>query len=124
MSMIESRRDEAKGLTVHTCTGAVTQQEVLVAIRSHYDEKPTPHNLWDLREADLTGLVGIDVQKIASFTKAYSPERPSGKTALVSTSDLGFGLARIYQGMASDPKRPVEVKVFRTLEEAMAWCTS
>ena len=110
-----------KEITVHTCRGNITAQDLISAIQALYDSVPTPHHLWDLTEADFSHVSGQDVREIAEFPTRYVPARVGGKTAIVSPSDAMFGLGRMYESLAGIAGQKVTIRVFRSLGEANAW---
>ena len=119
--MISNTVDHERKLTVVTCSGKITANELSDAIEKFYQGDPTPNTLWGLEQADLSGLRADDVMKIAILTKKLRPEGFPGKTAIVTSRDLGFGMGRMFETYAELEKHPVDLQVFRSLEEAYAW---
>ena len=122
--MIEDRVDSEKDLTVHTCTGTITAEELLDAVKALYDEGPTPNHIWDMTGADVSGLAGTDLKQLAQFAKQYAPPRQGGRTAIVSETDHAFGLGRMYEAFSEFAGHQSQISVFRSLEEADAWIWS
>ena len=122
--MIENRVEDDRQLTIHICTGAITADHLMQAISDLYDGEPTPNHLWDLREADVSGMSGSEVKEIAFFAKRYAPDRKGGKTAIVSPADVAFGLSRAYEVFADMAHQQVAVRAFRSLEDAERWLAS
>ncbi len=77
---------------------------------------------------DLSDVESIDYQSPAQLidivrvaTKGDNKHRRS-KMAIVVGSDSDFGLSRMYQSYRdSQPGANRELRIFRTMEEAMAW---
>lgn len=62
------------------------------------------------------------VFEFAQLSGSMDPPAVSSKLAIVATSDLHFGLARMYQAYrASSAKGTKVVGVFRTRDEALNW---
>ncbi|MCK4762108.1 MAG: hypothetical protein KAW12_07905 [Candidatus Aminicenantes bacterium] len=119
--MIKSHIEKEKKLTVHTCTGKITAEELVNAIKGFYDGELTADNLWDLTGADVSSLKSDEIRQLAYFVKSYAPPKKTGKTAIVSSKDIAFGFSRMYQTFAGLSGQQVEVQVFRSLEEANEW---
>ena len=119
--MIHQRIESERQLTINTCSGTILKQEVINVIKMHYASEPIPNHLWDITEADLSQINTDDLQDIVEFTKQYVPTRMYGRTALVSASSLGFGLARMYKAFSENAGLKIEINVFRSHEEAKEW---
>ncbi|MBN2369343.1 MAG: hypothetical protein JXO72_02530 [Vicinamibacteria bacterium] len=119
--MIRSSVDRGKGITVHTCTGKLTAQDILDEIKSFYEGDPTPCDIWDFEQADASGVTAADVECISRIAQSYLPLSWIGRTALVSTGSLTYGLSRMYEAYAEIASTGVEVRVFKTSAEAESW---
>ena len=109
---------------MHVVSGEVSFSEIIKAIELFYKEKPTKNVMWDFRDADLKALLSLsynNLQDIAKFTKQHRELRKSGKTALVVSTDVGFGLGRMYGTFAEIQNLSHSVHVFRSMDEAMKW---
>ena len=62
-----------------------------------------------------------ELRDIANFTKQHEEFRRSGKTALVASTDLTFGLGRMYDTLVEIENLSHSVKVFRPMDEAIKW---
>ncbi|MBN1833631.1 MAG: hypothetical protein JW896_16125, partial [Deltaproteobacteria bacterium] len=100
--MIHQHIKSGKLLTIHICSGTILKQELINAVKALYDSEPSLNHLWDFTETDLSQIKGDDLKDIAEFAKQYAPTRIGGRTALVSDSALGFGLARMYEAFAEN----------------------
>jgi acyl CoA:acetate/3-ketoacid CoA transferase len=119
--MIRTDVDSRIQLTTHTLIGKITVEDLLAEIKKFYDTEPTPNNLWNLLEADVSDIESFDIKKLAQFPREYVPSRVGGKTALVSSNDLAYGLSRMYKMYADIAGQKVEIQVFRSLEAAQTW---
>lgn len=122
--MIHQHIESERQLTIHTCSGTILKQELIDAIKVLYASECTPNHLWDLTETDLSQIKGNDLQEIAEFAKQNAPTRIGGRAALVSASNVGFGLARMFEVFAENAGLPVEIDVFRSPREAEEWISA
>ena len=109
------------GLVVFRFWGDVEYDE----IRNAFDEavnlpgfRPNLKAIVDARDAT-TQMTGSDVQKLASYAQKTDPLWGESKWAILASSDLVFGLSRMYSALTSEYE--VKTLVFRTLENASDW---
>lgn len=117
--------DKAKSLTIFVMTGEPNLDEIHNAIRSFWEaHELTVSALWDVRQAQLNNLKSSDVEKIAAIIGQYAhrfEERKAGKTAVVASSDLQYGLSRILGTFYEIEDFPTQLKIFRIMDEAFEW---
>lgn len=126
---IETRVEKEKNLTIHTATGALTFSEIVKTLEAFYrSEGFTENVLWDGRRATLKDLSHEQLNDLPIYSRKFKQlgiPIKSGKRALVVSSSVDFGLARIINSfkdtMGADI--PLEVRTFRTIEEALRWLT-
>ena len=122
---ITSQIDQTKNLTIYTLTGELTVDDIQSAIKSFYEaHKLTLKGLWDARSAKLTDLKSSDMESIAVFIGRFRDrfeERKGGKSAVVASSDLQYGLSRILGTFYEIEESPIQLKIFRVMDEAMEW---
>jgi len=119
--MLDEFVDSENQLTVHVFTGVILAKDIVDAVKALYASGPTPHHLWDVTEADMSRIKSEDLQEIASLAKQSAPGGRNGRTAIVSTSDLGFGFSRMYGTFAELSGQSVEIRSFRSRREAQDW---
>jgi len=119
--MLEEFTDDEKQLTFHVFTGVVLGNDLLEAVKALYASGPTPHHLWDLTRADISNINSDDLKDIAFLAKQTAPSGRNGRTAIVSISDLGFGISRMYATFAELSGQSVEVRSFRSRRDAEEW---
>jgi hypothetical protein len=73
--------------------------------------------LYDLSEMDFTNITTEFEEKLILFRKHL--DRGDAKIACVVSSDVGFGMGRMYE-ILSD-KLPQQVRVFKKMEDAKDW---
>jgi hypothetical protein len=122
---ITSQIDRIKNLTVYTLTGELNLDEIKNAIKSFWENHElTLKGLWDVRSAKLTNIESSDIERIAVFIGQYRhrfEERKGGKTAVVASSDLQYGLSRILGTLYEIENFPTQLRIFRIIDEAMEW---
>ena len=122
---ITSDVDETKDLVIYTLFGELTLDEILNTIKSFWEAHDLTLNaLWDARRANLTHLKSSDMEKITRFIGEYAhrfEERKGGKSAVVASSDLQYGLSRILGTLYEIENFPIQLKIFRVMDEAVEW---
>ena len=118
---INSSYDKFLDLTMFIVEGTLTFEMQIKALQKFYTDKPSANMLWDFRKITGTRISSEEVQKLIAFMKGYKDKRPHGKTALVSTKDLDFGLSRMSATYAKIENIPWEIQAFHSLEEALDW---
>lgn len=74
--------------------------------------------VWDLRQARFE-LSSSDLEQFAIFIQKHQPKPPPCRIAFVTTTDLEFGLSRIFQAFRETPE--TEFEVFRDYAAALQW---
>jgi hypothetical protein len=95
------------------------------AVKSYLDElcadplfKPGMPGLIDCRK--VTSLFSIrDLRQTAADSKTRPQLQVPGRAAVLATSNIIYGLLRMFE--VFNEGNPAEIRVFRKLEEAMAW---
>ena len=122
---ITSQIDKTKNLTIYTLTGELTVDDIRSAISSFWEaHEVTLKGLWDARSAKLTNLKSEDMERIAALIGQYShrfEERKGGKSAVVASSDLQYGLSRILETFFEIEGFPTQLRIFRIMDEAIKW---
>ncbi len=126
MASIVTTRVEEMDLTVHTVEGKVTAAEVVDKIREFYHGGPiTTNTMWDFSAADAGGVESREIRDIAVLVSRYGQKRKGGRTALVLSGDLEFGLGRMFSSFIEmemeKEENPFEFRCFRNRAEAEAW---
>ena len=90
-------------------------REHMLMVQNHPDIEPDYSHIFDLREAGEIDIKTNDVKQLADFS--YFNEQ--SKRAIVASSDLFYGMSRMYEIFKQDAS--VNIRVFRTYEEAKEW---
>ncbi len=116
---VDIRKDE--NLTIFTASGELTFSEQMDALRSFYDGEPTPYVIWDFRQISGNRISSAELRNIIEFVKRHTQKRTTGRTALVTSSDLDFGLSRMGAIISDLELLPWTIRPFRDLDEALNW---
>ncbi len=100
MAEIETNVYRESEFTVHTVTGDVIPEDLLGKLKDFYQEEPTFSILWDFTEADVAGLTNQQIKDVARAGKNLSERRKEGRTAMLFTDALGYGLGRMFESLA------------------------
>ena len=84
-------------------------------------ENPTLFVLWDISQASFSDVTGDDLRKVVLTARPLAESRAGGKTAIVCSSGADYGLARLFQTYAELYDAPIDIKVFTSLDESLAW---
>ena len=91
---------------------------ILETITHAEEYPPDVPTLWDLSALDAREVDISIAEKLIGIRKRY-PERGSTKLALVASSDLAFGLSRMYEALSTD--LPQSIRVFKDRAIAEQW---
>ncbi len=113
--------DNDKHLTTHTVIGEISFEEVMSTLKQYWEGQPTMFLLWDFRKGSMAQLSYVDLERIVDYVTFHSEKRASGKTAIVVSRDLEYGLSRILDTLRDIRKVHSQLGVFRSVEEANQW---
>jgi hypothetical protein len=116
---VSHRVDLSRGCVMTTFEGTVTTSEILANadVMSRNEEVDHCH----VELVDLTAVVGdeVDTSVIREVAANLKHAIHIKRMAVLASSELQYGLARMFQAYAGDA--PVEVSVFRERGEALSW---
>ncbi|MEO8201142.1 MAG: hypothetical protein ABI679_11520 [Gemmatimonadota bacterium] len=110
--------DPHRHLVLSRGWGVVTNDDFMVHARELTEDprfQPTFSQLSDLRDAERLELDTFTVRRLA----AISPFGAGSRRALVVSSDLAFGMARMFQTLREGNGE--ELQVFRDIDAALDW---
>jgi len=122
--MIETVVDKQNDLTIHKCSGGITADEFTKAIHSFYDGNPTMNVVWDFSKASLADTPTTVVKQSSMLVQKLVCCRKNGKSAVIASRDLEYGMARMFQLMTENGEIPFTIRVFRSIDEAKQWLLS
>jgi hypothetical protein len=115
--------DHERRLRTHQVSGGITLAAFRRILEGLYASKqfhPDMNALWDLRQADFSGILPEDVRELMHVV--VSLWGPGGKcrSAVLVASAVEFGVARTYASQFGR-NAPCEIRVFLDLREASQW---
>ena len=80
---------------IQKAIGTLTAKEIVRALEEFCAGMLTKYIVWDLTEASLGDITSKEIKNIAKVPLKYTDTGKGGKMALVSSSDLDYGLGLI-----------------------------
>lgn len=120
---IEVTHDQSKGILYISTGGDFTINEFIESLKSILsspDYPPHINTIWDISQLSFNQ---IDSQFETSLVRILeqNPERASAMTAMVVDSNVGYGMARMFQSLYNQKDLPQRFSVFRNYADAEAW---
>jgi hypothetical protein len=121
--MLRYAIDKQLGLVVVSASETVDATQ-LQALRQQVKDDPDYDSrlpvLVDLSGASALAFTATDLRHLAASAMTH----PSARQAIVVGSELGFGLARMFEAFSAVTKHNENVRVFRSADEARSWVLS
>ena len=121
---IEFRYDREKEILRLVIESPLILEEVRTAMKEvtgSHDFSPDVGTVWDLRALDFRHVDRAFEQSIIEIRKRF-PERGVARIAIVVADELGFGMSRMYQGLADlSGGLPQRTRVFMSYAEGEEW---
>ena len=114
--------DQNKGVIYFEATDIFTGEDLFKAtleIIDHPDFDPQLNLLADLDPIKSFRISANDVRNLVDFYQTIKGRIGYGKYAIVTRSNLIYGMARMYQILTD--RMPFEVRVFREMMAAREW---
>jgi len=121
MAIIETIVDSQGDLSVFTVNGELTADEIIERVEEYYTKHPTKLVLWIMGDVDLSAITREGIERIIQTAKKNTGKRKEGKTAIVGSKDIEYGLARMYEAYTGLENLPYEYKIFKNVDEAKEW---
>lgn len=119
--------DEGKVISTIFSEDAIDSELVDILNKYFSEIKSQPQyeqydEIIDLREVKGFKLDARNIRDLAKISSTHDKEGVHTKLALLASSMLAFGFAKIYEvARKFSSKSSKEVRVFKTTEEALAW---
>jgi hypothetical protein len=114
---------DAESGIVHTAIqGRVRTQELVTALEAvirRPDFRSGLNGIVDLREGGVADLHTREVKWLVDLMDRHRDQIGPSRTAIVVSTDVDYGLARMYQAYAESTS--IETNIFRDLEDARRW---
>ena len=122
MGQVLVEYDAERDLMIHTIIGSVTFEQMREQISVLYRAEHVALNvMWDFTQGSLEAIGTPDLLSIVPLVKSFGGVRAGGKSAIIVSGDLEFGLARMLEALAEGNQLEHTISVFRTREEADIW---
>ena len=112
---------------VHSLTGHFDFDILFNELKNVYDDPnfdPDLNSVWDFSDvSDLEKVTPDQIQKIVSFVSWKRSRYKGMRTALVVSSKVHYGIARIYE-LSLESATKNNVMVFKNLDQAIDWIKS
>lgn len=116
--------DNGDGIEI-TGKGVVTGQEIITTLKKVYDHetfKSKKYEIIDRTNISDYRVSNEEVRKIADMDVMAAKTNPGLMVAIISTTDLQYGITRMYQGIIGD--RGFKTKIFQDRRAADEWIDS
>jgi hypothetical protein len=113
--------DNDKQLTTHTVIGEISFEEVMTTLRQFWEGQLTISVLWDFRKGSMARFSFIEIERVADYVTFQAEKRTGRKTATVVSRESEYGLSRLINTLRVIRKVPLQLKIFRSMEEANQW---
>lgn len=111
------------GFFVSTWFGVISDADLLQSYRELLEDerfKPGLNEIADTRKAQIGGVTADAFYRLNSMVEQHLAGKTEGfKTAVIASTDVNYGTARIYDA-ASDSSTE-SVLVFRKVDDALKW---
>lgn len=121
MGNIETTYDLPKELTTFKVVGNMKAADFFDCLARYYAGHVTRLSLWDLTEADLSSIATDEIEDFAEYARHLAEIRKGEKTAIVCCGTFEFGLGRMFETYLELAGLPLEVSIYRSLENAKKW---
>lgn len=107
--------------TEHIATGDVCDSEMFAAQTEFYENGPTRLQLWDMSRCAVKEVTIGGMRTFIERAARQGKVRKNGRTAVIVSSQLQYGLARMAEIFGEFAHMPFEFRVFKDREEAVDW---
>ena len=117
------RRASDPDITIGICEGPLGLDEAKAGARAVWDDptwRASPV-VWDFRGAKLN-MSTAEVRAFAEFVLESQPAARPPRVAIVTGTDVDFGMARMFGAYREHPS--TQVRVFRDYDDAVTWAQS
>ena len=121
MGTIETVEDLDNNLATHVVKGNINTLAIITKVKAFIADRPTKFEIWDLTEGAIHSLYAEDIESMAQVFKEPAEVGRIGKSALVFSDNLSYGIGRMIEVYFSMEKITVEIQCFRSLKEARQW---
>jgi len=117
---LEFTHDSDNNILIVKVSGLVELEEIKKSAKDSFSSMNIPSDInaiYDLQEMDFSNITTEFQERLIIFRESLN--RGNAKIACVTSTDLGFGLARKYEALSDH--LPQQVRIFRSMDEAKNW---
>lgn len=123
--MFEKIVNENNQITTITVEWKDDFGELMSVLKTFFDDNNTEHLLLDLRDSFLDSLSHDNIKDLCKYATSRADDNggnnAKGKTALVCSSDLQFGIGEIFKTYSEMEDPSINFSVFRSMDRALSW---
>ena len=121
---ITVRVDTAAGVRYTAMSGDITGEQIVETFRPAIEARAPEtgmNGLVDMRDVRTLDVSSGAVWELTRMLRAAEPPGIRRRVAIVASSDFVFGMARMFESLASSGGAATEYQVFRDIAEARGW---
>ena len=112
MAQITAHHSKDPDLTLFVVSGSVSAEDLIAAMEAHYGAEPSSIAVWDLWEADLSGLDMAALVKVSDVAKGYARNRRDPRTLFAVKREQEKPLVRLYEKISELRGSPISYEMF------------
>ena len=124
MAPITARTDRSKDLTTYLCSGQISVDEILSALKEYFSGEVTKNVLWDFAEADVD-MHQPQIDRLMIYLRRLPPQelekRRGGRVAIIAPKEYVIGIMEQLKGWSAILDDLLEFQMFIDAEEALDW---
>jgi hypothetical protein len=121
MGTINRTLEKEDDLTIFTVIGETTAEALIEQLEPFMAGEPTSLVLWNLTEGTMANISADGFRQVVAKVKPNAFRRKGGKTALVFSKDVDYGLGRMVEVFTGVAEMGFETKSFRDVASARQW---
>lgn len=124
LAPIVTQTDRSKDLTTNICTGQISVDEILTALKKYFSGEVIKDALWDFAEASMD-MRQAQIDRLIIYLRRVPPEelekRRGGRVAIIAPKEYVFGVMEQFKGWSAVEDAPFEFQMFHDAKKALAW---
>lgn len=124
MAPIVTHTEQSKDLTIHVCTGQISVDEILPAVKKYFSEEVPKDVLWDFAKSHVD-MRQPQIDRLMVYLRGVPSEelekKRGSKVAIVPPREYAVGVMERFKGWSAMEDDPFEFRMFYDAEEALGW---
>ena len=108
-------------IIINSVVGEVNFDKIAEYISENIESWISKPVIWDMSKADLSTVPSDQLRSFLQKMQSLSKKKSGEKTAIVAPQDMEYGMMRMFEIFAENESFEMELRVFRTIEEAKQW---